>query len=80
VTFEKLGGGLAVIRVAIVVTVNQLRRYLSQIAFFDGLLAHYAGGLPARRSSIHKYESHVAPPGEKHISARFITASSSRIP
>jgi hypothetical protein len=51
-----------VIRVAIVIAVDEVRSDLSQVAFFDRLIAHRTDGLRARRPAIHQDESHVAPP------------------
>ena len=59
---EKQADALAMIRVAIVIAVDQARLILPQVASFDRSAAHRAHGWRAGRSSIHQYESHVAPP------------------
>ena len=56
---------MAVVRVAIVIAVGEVRPDLSQIAFFDRLTAHHAEGLRAWRPAIHQDESHLAPPDAK---------------
>lgn len=50
------------IRIAIVIAVDEVRSDLSQVACADRPLAHHAGSLWARCSAIHQYEFHVAPP------------------
>jgi hypothetical protein len=54
------------IRVAIVIAVDEVRPDLSQVACADRLIAHHTRGLRARRPAIHHDESHVAPPDVKH--------------
>jgi hypothetical protein len=63
--FENQHGALAVIGVAIMIAVGQLRPDFSQIARTDWLTAPHAERLPAGRPAIHQYESHVAPPNAK---------------
>jgi hypothetical protein len=58
-----------VIRVAIVIAVDEMRSDLSQVGFFDRLIAHHTEGLRARRPAIHQDESHVAPPDAKQNAA-----------
>ena len=53
------------IRVAIVIAVDEVRPVLSQVAFFNRLIAHHAEGLRAGRSAIHQYKFHLAPPNAK---------------
>jgi hypothetical protein len=50
------------IRVAIVIAVDELRPDFSQVACSDWLSAHHTGGLRAGRPAIHQDESHVASP------------------
>jgi hypothetical protein len=54
-----------VIRVAIVIAVDEVRPDLSQVACADRLIAHHAEGLRPGRPAIHQYEFHVAPPNAK---------------
>jgi hypothetical protein len=54
-----------VIRVAIVIAVDEVRPDLSQVAFFDRPIAHRTEGLRARRPAIHQDEFLVAPPDAK---------------
>jgi hypothetical protein len=63
--FEKQERAVAVIRVAIVITVSEVRPDFAQVACFDRLIAHHAEGSSAGRPSVHQYESHVAPPNAK---------------
>ena len=56
---------MAVVRVAIVIAVDEVRPDLSEIAFFDRLIAHHAEGSRAGRPAIHLDESHLAPPDAK---------------
>jgi len=62
VIVEQQADALAMIRVAIVIAVDEVRSILPQIASSDRPAAHRAHGWRAGRSSIHQYESHVAPP------------------
>jgi hypothetical protein len=48
-----------------VIAVDEVRPDLSQIAFFDRLIAHHAEGLRAGRPAIHQDEFHLAPPDAK---------------
>ena len=57
------------IRIAIVIAVDEVRPDLSQVAFFDRLTAHHTDGLRARRPAIHQDEFHVAPPNAKQNTA-----------
>jgi hypothetical protein len=54
-----------VIRVAIVIAVDQVRPDLAQVAFSDRLTAHHAEGVRAGPPAIHQDESHLAPPDAK---------------
>jgi hypothetical protein len=54
-----------VVRIAIVIAVGEVRPDLSQIAFFDRLIAHHAEGLRAGPPAIHQDESHLTPPDAK---------------
>jgi hypothetical protein len=54
-----------VIRIAIVIAVDEVRPDFSQVACSDRLIAHHTAGLPAGRPAIHQYEFHVAPPNAK---------------
>src|SRR5258708_761930 len=63
--FEKQERALAVVRVTVVIAVDEVRPDLSQIAFFDRLTAHHAEGLRAGHPAIHLDESHRAPPDAK---------------
>jgi hypothetical protein len=65
VVFEKQRGALAVIRVAIVVAVDEMRPDFSQVACADRLTAHHAAGVRAGHPAIHHDESHLAPPDAK---------------
>ena len=51
---------MAVVRVAIVIAVDEMRPDLSQIALFDRLIAPHAEGSRAGRPAVHQDESHVA--------------------
>src|SRR5882757_7815770 len=53
------------IRVAIVIAVDEVRADLSQVALFDRLIAHHTEGLRVRRPAIHQDESHLAPSDAK---------------
>lgn len=50
------------IRVAFVITVDEMRPNFSQIACFDRLTAHHTDGSQAGLPAIHQNESHVPPP------------------
>ena len=63
--FEKPDGAVAVIRVAIVIAVDEVRPGLPQIACADRRFTHHAEGLPEGRPAIHQGKSHVAPPTAK---------------
>ena len=63
--FEKQERAAAVIRVAIVITVSEVRPDFAQVACSDRLIAHHTEGLPAGWPSVHQYESHVATPNAK---------------
>ena len=63
--FEKQERAVAVIRVAIVIAVDEVRPDFSQVACSDWLIAHHTGGLRAGRPAIHQDESHVAPPSSQ---------------
>jgi hypothetical protein len=54
-----------VVRIAIVIAVDEVRHHFSQVVFFDRLIAHHAEGLRAGLPAIHQDESHVAPPDAK---------------
>jgi hypothetical protein len=64
-TFEKQDGAFAVICVAIVIAVDEVRPDFSQVACPDWLTALRTEGLRAGRPFIHHDESHVAPPNAK---------------
>ena len=53
------------VRVAIVIAVDEVGADLPQVAFCDRPIAHHAEGLRARRPAIHQDKSHVAPPDAK---------------
>jgi hypothetical protein len=61
-TFQKQDGAFAVVRVASVIAVEEMRPDLAQVACADRLIAHHTAGLPTRRPAIHQDESHVASP------------------
>ena len=63
--FERQDGAFAVIGVAIMIAVGELRPDFSQIARPDWLAAQHTERLRTGRSAIHQYESHVAPPNAK---------------
>jgi hypothetical protein len=50
------------IRVAFVITVDEMRPNFSHIPCSDRLIAHHTDGLRAERPAIHQNESHVPPP------------------
>jgi hypothetical protein len=54
-----------VVRVAIVIAIDEVRPDLSQVVFFDRLIAHHAEGLRAGLPAIHQDEFHAAPPDMK---------------
>jgi hypothetical protein len=56
---------LAVLGVAIVIAIDEMRSDLSQIAFFDRLIAHHAGRLRTGLPAVHQDESHAMPPDTK---------------
>jgi hypothetical protein len=58
--FEKQERAFAVVRVAVMIAVDEVRPDLSQIALFDRLIALHAEGSRAGRPAIHQDESHVA--------------------
>jgi hypothetical protein len=64
-TFENQDGAFAVLGVAIMIAVGELRPDFSQIVRPDRLMAQYTARLSAGRPAIHQYESHVAPPNAK---------------
>ena len=53
------------VRVAIVIAVDEVRPDLSQVACSDRLIAHHTDGVRAGPPAIHQYEFHVAPPNAK---------------
>jgi hypothetical protein len=63
--FEKLGSACAVIGVAIMIAVDQLRSDFSEVTCPDWLAAQHTDGFLAGRPAIRQYESHVAPPSAK---------------
>ena len=63
--FEQPDGALAVIGVAIVIAVDEVRPDFSQVACSNWLSAHQTKGLRTGRPAIHQDESHVAPPNVK---------------
>ena len=63
--FKKRDRAFAVIGVAILIAVGELRPDFSQIARSDRLIAHHTERLRAGRPAIHQDESHVAPPNAK---------------
>jgi hypothetical protein len=66
---EKQDGAFAVIRVAIVIAVDEVRPGLSQIAWADWRFAHHAEGLPEGRPAIYEDVSHAVVPGAKQNNA-----------
>jgi hypothetical protein len=65
VTFEKQDGAFAVLCIAVMIAVNEVRSNFSQVACPDPLITHHAEGLRAGRPPTHQYESHVALPSAK---------------
>jgi hypothetical protein len=63
--FNKRDRAFAMIGVAILIAVGELRPDFSQIARSDRLIAHHTERLRAGRPPVHQYESHVAPPNAK---------------
>jgi hypothetical protein len=63
--FEKPDGALAVIGVAIVIAIDEVRPDFSQVACTNWLIAHQAEGFRTGRPAIHHDESHVASPNAK---------------
>ena len=63
--FEKQGGASAVIGVAIMIAIGEMRPDFSEVACPDWLAAQHTDGFLAGRPAIHQYESHVAPPNAK---------------
>lgn len=63
--FEKNDGAAAVIGIAIVIAVNQVRPNFPQVASVNRPFARHAEGLSAGRPAVHQHESHVAPPNAK---------------
>jgi len=53
------------IRVAIMIAVDEIRSDFAQVVSADCLIAHRAERLPAPHPAIHQDESHVAPPSAK---------------
>ena len=63
---EMRQGAAAVEGIAVGVAVAESRPDVPQISSApDWLAAQHAEGLPERRSAVHQYEPHVAPPNEK---------------
>ena len=62
---ESLDRTPAVMRIAIVIAVEELRPDLSQVAGPNWLTAQHTGVLLEGRPVIHQYEFHVAPPNAK---------------
>jgi hypothetical protein len=60
VDFEQHERALAVICIASVVAVGEVRPDFSQVTRADRLMAHHTAGRPAQRPSVDQYESHVA--------------------
>jgi len=65
VAFERQDGAFAVIGVAIMIAVDEVRPDFSQVACPDWLTAQHAEGLRAGNPAIHQNEFHVAPPSAK---------------
>ena len=63
--FESQDGLFAVIGVAIMIAIGELRSDFSEITCPDWLAAQHTDGFLAGRPPIHQYESHVAPPNAK---------------
>jgi hypothetical protein len=63
--FNKRDRAFAMIGVAILIAVGELRPDFSQIARSDRLIAHHTERSRAGRPPVHQYESHVAPPNAK---------------
>ena len=63
--FEKQDRAFAVVRVAIVIAVDEVRPDFAQVAWSDWLIAHHADGLPAGRPAVHQDEFHVLAPKAK---------------
>ena len=63
--FEKLGSACAVIGVAIMIAIGELRSDFSEVARPDWLAAQHTDGVLAGRPAIHQHEPHVAPPNAK---------------
>src|ERR1700710_2884163 len=58
-------GAFAMIGVAIMIAVDEVRSDFAQVVCPDCLAAQRTEGLPAARSAIDQYEPHVAPPSAK---------------
>jgi hypothetical protein len=67
--FEKQKRALAVLCVAIVIAVDQIRPEFSQVACFDRLIALDTADLRTGQPAIHQYKFHVAPPNAKQNTA-----------
>ena len=63
--FEKLSSACAVIGVAIMIAIGEMRPDFSEVICPDWLAAQHTDGFLAGRPAIHQYESHVAPPNAK---------------
>src|SRR6476660_8442201 len=62
---ETRQGAVAVEGIAVGVAVAEPRPDVAQIASANWLAAQHAERLPERRSAVHQYEPHVAPPNAK---------------
>jgi hypothetical protein len=65
--FDGQHRALAMLDVALIVTVGEPRLDFSQIACPDRFAAQSAERLPKRRPSVHQNESHVASPDAKRM-------------
>ena len=63
--FDSQDGAFAVLGIAFIITVGELRLDFSQIARPNPLTAQRTRRFRAGRPAIHQYESHLAPPDAK---------------
>jgi hypothetical protein len=65
-------GAFAMIGVAIMIAVDEVRSEFAQIVWPDWPTAQRTDGLPTGHPAIHQYEPHVAPPGVKQNSVSLL--------
>jgi hypothetical protein len=73
--FEKQDGASAMVGVAIMIAVDEVRPDFSQIARFDWPIAPHTERLWAGRSAIHQDESHVPPPNAERNTVSAVCCS-----